>query len=163
MEVTRFKVCERMTQFEELVDLYNRPLYRFALSLVRDLDRAVELVVRTFVIWHRKEECDGYDNAETELFATLYREHTGRFGSQWTSGGQPMLTAPAGENVSRKLVEPLGSLDRDLVPTLTLFYLQRHDYREIARILDLPIGTVMARISSGKEQLQSRDTGKKDG
>ena len=40
-----------MTHFEELVDVYNRPLYRFALSLVRDLDRAMDLVARTFVIW----------------------------------------------------------------------------------------------------------------
>ena len=61
------------------------------------------------------------------------------------------------------LVEPLGSLGPDLLPTLTLFYLQRHDYREIATILDLPVGTVMSQISKGKEQLWRRDTEENNG
>ena len=57
----------------------------------------------------------------------------------------------------------LGSLDADLLPALTLFYLQRHNYREIATILDLPVGTVMSRIASGKDQLQERARGGENG
>ena len=153
-----------MTHFEELVDVYNRPLYRFALSLVRDLDRAMDLVARTFVIWSRQpEESSKCDKANTGLFSTLYREHLGRFGSEWGRSGRPIPSGAAGTGVPGELVEPLGSLDLDLLPTLTLFYLQKHDYREIATILDLPVGTVMSRISSGKEQLQGRNAAENDG
>lgn len=153
-----------MNQFEELVDAYNQPLYRFALSLVRDLDRAVELVTRTFVIWGRQQGKDWKgEKANAGLFSTLYREHLGRFGSRGDNVGKMVLSPAVVSRAPGELVEPLGSLDDDLLPTLTLFYLQRHNYREIAAILDLPIGTVMSRISSGKDQLQERARGGKNG
>jgi RNA polymerase sigma-70 factor (ECF subfamily) len=39
---------------------------------------------------------------------------------------------------------------------LSLFYLQEHSYREIAEILELPVGTIMSRISRGKARLREQ-------
>ena len=50
----------------------------------------------------------------------------------------------------------LAGLSDDARLILTMFYFEELSYRDIARELDVPIGTVMSRLSRAKDQLRRR-------
>ena len=156
-----------MTEFEELVDAHYQPLFRFAYSLGKNPDRAADLVQQTFCIWAEKgHQLKDRSKAKTWLFTTLYREYLGqarretRYPERELEDAEHLLPAHEADADrqldAQRAVELLGELDETFRAPLTLFYLQQNSYKEIAKILDVPIGTVMSRISRGKEQLRRK-------
>lgn len=153
--------------FQSLVDEHYQPLYRFAYSLAKSPDRAADLVQQTFCIWAQKgHQLNDSSKAKTWLFTTLYREHLGqarrstRFPETDLEDVDYQLKSESPDTARRMdgdhAVELLGQMDETFRAPLTLFYLQQHSYKEIADILDVPIGTVMSRISRGKDQLRTK-------
>ncbi|MGJ8677959.1 MAG: RNA polymerase sigma factor [Akkermansiaceae bacterium] len=156
-----------MSEFEELVDAHYKPLYRFAYSLAKNPDGAADLVQQTFCIWAQKgHQLKDRTKAKTWLFTTLFREHltVSRRQKKYSDGDLEEMEyqLPAHEeDGGRKLdgeraVHLLSQLDETFRAPLALFYLQQHSYKEIAAILDIPIGTVMSRIARGKKQLKEK-------
>ncbi|MCE0498572.1 MAG: RNA polymerase sigma factor [Methylacidiphilales bacterium] len=152
--------------FEEIVDRYYPMLYRFALSLARNEPDACDLTQQTFAIWAKKGHLlrDAV-KVKSWLFTTLYREfisnrrHEARWPKQEISEVEDELPGAAPEApdsiAAGEVMKALQSLDETFRSPLTLFYLQEHSYEEIALILDIPIGTVMSRLSRGKQKLQN--------
>ena len=156
-----------MAEFEELVDAYYKPLYRFAYSLARNPDSAADLVQQSFCIWAQKgHQLKDRSKAKTWLFTTLYREYLSiaRRSKRYSDSDIDEIEyqLPAHEEDSgrtldgERAVHLLAQLDETYRAPLTLFYIQQHSYKEIARILDVPIGTIMSRISRGKQQLRKK-------
>lgn len=154
-----------MNEFEDLVENHYKGLYRFGYSLSKNAEIASDLTQQTFLIWAEKgHQLKDRSKAKTWLFTTLYREYLAlskkskRFVDEDTSELEYMLP-PVEENNQRAMdaqhsVDILNQLDEIFKAPLTLFYLQQHSYKEIADILEIPIGTVMSRISRGKSLLK---------
>ena len=159
-----------MSEFENLVDAHYRALYRFGLSLTRDADTAADLVQETFCIWAAKgEQLKDRSKAKTWLFTTLHREflsqrrRASRFSDEPIDEDTAEAAASPQDEAERQMdgqraMELLGALEESYRAPLILFYLQQHSYKEIAEILDVPIGTVMSRLSRGKELLRRKMT-----
>lgn len=159
-----------MSEFQELVDAHYQALYRFAMSMTRDSDRACDLVQETFCRWAEKgDQLRDRSKARTWLFTTLHREflsqrrRASRFSDEPVDSMAESLSddrdEPERQMDGQRALELLGALDENYRAPLVLFYLQQHGYRQIAEILGIPIGTVMSRISRGKELLRRQMTG----
>jgi RNA polymerase sigma factor (sigma-70 family) len=159
-----------MTEFAELVDAHYQALFRFALSLTRDADHAADLVQQTFCIWAQKgNQLRDRSKAKTWLFTTLHREflsqrrRAARFSDEEIDDDTTACVSGPESDAERQMdgqraLDLLGQLDETYRAPLVLFYLQQHSYKEIAEILGIPIGTVMSRISRGKEILRRQMT-----
>jgi RNA polymerase sigma-70 factor (ECF subfamily) len=153
--------------FTQLVDTHYPALYRFALSLARNEADACDLVQQTFYVWATKgHTLRDAARAKTWLFTTLYRDflRNRRRGGRLSAWEDlpPGENEPAGEPTdfalnfdARLVVEALQAVDENYRAVLTLFYLEDLAYQEIADLLEVPIGTVMSRLSRGKAQLRA--------
>jgi RNA polymerase sigma-70 factor (ECF subfamily) len=153
--------------FEEAVSAYYEPLYRFALGLSRSEADAADLTQAAFERFGEKSDALR-DKAKTKtwLFTTLYRDflqqrrRATRFPeSEFDEAiGDAIVELPRAEVQTDAgiALNALNTLEEPFRSALVLFYLQEHSYKEIAEILNVPMGTVMSRIARGKELLRAR-------
>jgi RNA polymerase sigma-70 factor (ECF subfamily) len=157
--------------FDTLVDSYYQPLYRFALSLSRREADAADLTQQTFYKWATKGgQLRDKSKVKTWLFTTLHREFLSsrrrgqRFPHHEVEEVAHELPVVEPEVVNEldggSVMEALQDVDEMYRAPLTLFYLEQLSYKEIAGLLGVPIGTVMSRLSRGKEQLKRQLTAK---
>ncbi len=153
--------------FTQLVDTHYTSLYRFALSLTKNTSDACDLTQQTFFIWARKgDQLREAEKAKSWLFTTLYREFLRvRRRADHVRALEDLppndadVAAPEVDVVTGMdatlVVEALQEVDEVYRVPLTLFYLEELSYREIAETVEVPIGTVMSRLSRGKAQLRA--------
>ncbi|MEX0332722.1 MAG: RNA polymerase sigma factor [Puniceicoccaceae bacterium] len=153
--------------FETLVATYYQPLYKFAYSLTKSPDDAGDLTQQTFLIWAEKgHTLRDPSKAKSWLFTSLYREflRVHRRSKTVTPVDQEILETRQDSSLieaARQLegneaIEALHELDEVYREPLILFYMENLAYKEIAEILDIPIGTVMSRLARGKGQLKDK-------
>lgn len=153
--------------YEQIVALHADDLYRFAFSLAGTADQACELTQETYCrLLTNGRQLRDRTRVKAWLFTTLYRIYLGwrrheiRFPHLDIESVEhelppftpTMVNTLDGETVMERLLE----IDELYRTPLSLFYLQGLAYREIAELLELPIGTVMSRLSRGKDLLRQR-------
>jgi RNA polymerase sigma-70 factor (ECF subfamily) len=160
--------------FEEAVNAYYEPLFRFALGLSRSEADAADLTQRAFERFAEKAGAlRDQSKTKTWLFTTLYRNflqqkrHSTRFPESELNelDSAVFIELPRAEVAAdaNAALAALQALDEPFRSTLVLFYLEDQSYREIAEVLGVPIGTVMSRIARGKEMLRAQMISHADG
>jgi len=148
-------------EFEELVNLYYRDLYRFGFSLTGSEADACDLAQETFYAWAKKgHQLKNRASVKGWLFTTLHREflktcrRRNRFSNESIDEDAEVCRVcrrTARERVdSRTLLHILGEIAEDFRVPLVLYYMGDLSYKEIADVLALPLGTVQSRIARAK-------------
>lgn len=141
-------------------------LRRYARALVRDRDRADDLVQDC--IEKALARIDGWqsgDNPRRWLFTIMHHLFVDqlRRGKRHgvavdieTASGPALIAAPAQLDslAAREVMEALQSIDPDRRSALVLVAVEGLTYAEAAIVLGIPAGTVMSRISRGREDLR---------
>jgi RNA polymerase sigma-70 factor (ECF subfamily) len=157
--------------FEQLVKLYYRDLYRFGLSLTGSEGDACDLTQETFYIWAKKgHQLRNPGNVKGWLFTTLHREFLKTCRRRKRLVEEPMEEAATSLSLpdvapdcvnridSQTLLNFLREIDEDFRAPLVLYYIEDLSYKEISDVLMIPLGTVQSRIARAKIQLLRRLT-----
>lgn len=151
--------------FDDIVSAYYQPLYRFGYSLAKNEHEAGDLTQQTFFIYAEKGHAlRDKSKVKSWLFTTLYREFLRRKRKdERMDSYEPEMLENAGGSVEPGVrrsmdghlaIEALDEVDAVYREPLILFFIKDLAYKEIAEVLDVPIGTIMSRLSRGKAQLR---------
>ncbi|MFQ5522112.1 MAG: RNA polymerase sigma factor [Acidimicrobiia bacterium] len=159
---------EDPTEFGELFARHHRAVFRFVAQRVGvgdAADVAADVFVRAFSIRHR------YDTERPDCLPWLYGIAANIIGDRLRRTKRRQRTYEAGvhvglgadvsdvddrlvaENVAGLLKAALDALPWRDRETLMLFALEEMTYSEIARVLDIPIGTVGSRIFRARRRI----------
>jgi RNA polymerase sigma factor (sigma-70 family) len=151
-------------EFEKLVRLYYRDLYRFGFSLTASELDATDLTQETFYIWaNKRHQLRNPANVKSWLFTTLHREflkicrYRQRVAHEPLSKSAQDLLHVSVDVVNRMdaqtLLDALSQIDESYRAPLVLYYLEDLSYKEIGSLLAIPLGTVKSRIARAKIRL----------
>lgn len=152
-------------EFEQAVSDHYAHVFYFALGLTKHESEACDLTQETY---HRLalkgRQVQDASKLKSWLMTTCYREflrqhrHRRRFPHVEVSLVEHALPVVTPDVVNRMdaatLMGALREIDELYRVPVMLFYLQDHSYKEIATLLQVPIGTVMSRLARGKERLR---------
>jgi|SRR5215471_9042273 len=152
-------------QFQAIVCEYYTPLFRFAMSLTRVESDAQDLTQETFHAWATKgHQLRDLSKVRAWLYTTLHRIFlTARrretkfchYHLEEVSEELPIVSPEQLEQMDfSEVLSALARVDEAYKPAVALFYLDDCSYKDIAAILEVPIGTVKSRIARGITQLR---------
>lgn len=145
-------------------------LRRYARGLTADPDRADDLVQDTlerawarFSMWQKRGEIRAW------LFGIMHNHFIDRLRAQRSrpqdaTGDEgldmPQRATQADRLELRDLERALRRLSPEMREVLVLVGVEELGYREVATVLGVPIGTVMSRLSRGRERLREELQGR---
>lgn len=157
----------RSEAFGILVERYDRAVYTLCLRTMRDAEEARDCTQEAFFKAFRSlRTFKPGAKFSTWIFSIAYHACCDRLGRRKRRSGDELpdradpSSGPAAvaerNDESRALHAAIAALPEKYRTAITLYHLQGRQYEEIARVLDLPIGTVKTHLFRAKELLRKR-------
>jgi RNA polymerase sigma-70 factor (ECF subfamily) len=152
-----------VSDHEGLITQHIPRLRRYARALTGERSAADDLVQDTleralsrFHLWRQGSDLRAW------LFTIMHNIYVNQVRSRIRHPQEPLDESAADEMHSREpdwgelrdLEEALARLPAEQRSVLLLVGLEQFTYDEAARVLDIPLGTVMSRLSRGRERLR---------
>lgn len=150
----------------KLVHDHYQIVYRFALRLSGSAVDAEDLTQQTFLTACRKiDQLREADRARSWLFTIVRncflksrRNPEAELPDEGRQITAPDLHRLPDEFDEERLQQALNELPESHRTAVLLFYFEELSYKQIAEVLDSPVGTVMSRLSRAKQHLRARLT-----
>lgn len=150
---------------DEHIATHIPPLRRYARALTGDYTAAEDLVQDTLErAWKRIGLWRLGSDLRAWLFTIMHNLYVNQLKTDSRKQGQPSEQATLDLSVRptqedrlelRDLNKALRRLSNEQREVLLLVGLEQMSYEEVAKILGIPIGTVMSRLSRGRERLHA--------
>jgi len=149
----------------ELVREHHAALYRYALRLTGRIQDAEDLVQQAFLVAQQKLcQVRSADTVRAWLFTVLRNVYLKSRSKQQTAplvgleiDLSILVQQSAYEPIDQEaLQQALADLPDEFRLVVLMFYFEDQSYKQIAESLDVPIGTVMSRLSRAKAHLRRR-------
>ena len=156
-----FKKNKNQSLFDVWISRYHSALYKHALWMTGNAELAADMVQETYYqAWASMDSLQEKDKAFPWLLTILrravYKEQRYQYKNLETIKQLEHLDNPKAGDNSHLLLDLYYMFDRLSAKqreTFLLFTLHGFSYAEISQQLDVPIGTVMSRISRAKKIL----------
>lgn len=157
--------------FQKLVDQLMKPAYFHALAILRNHEDAVEISQETFIkVWKARKSID----AERPLYPWFYtilknlclnrtRDESRR--KETAVSQLEYWTEPKGESnpsndvlreeENRLIQQTLSRMDVNDREIIVMKDLEGYAYKEIAEMLNIPVGTVMSRLYTARKRFKT--------
>jgi len=154
--------------FEKIMTRYRQRAYGIALSLTGNHDDAMDAMQKAFIRVHRSLPKFRIDEP---FFPWLYRivrnaahnqrrdekRHKGEVPLEWVkmSDGRPdPLSETVADDLRERIWNGLQEMPEEMRVVFHHYHFEGLKYREIADLMDVPIGTVMSRLHAARLKLR---------
>jgi RNA polymerase sigma-70 factor (ECF subfamily) len=158
----------RLDEFEQAALPHRRDLFRTASRLLGDRERAEDVLQEVYLqAWKSYDRFEAGTNIRAWLYKILFNSvhHYRRkwFNSRVIKDGEELLEtvvaapAPVAESLTDKDI--LAALDRipiEYKGVILLADVEEFSYKEISQVLEIPMGTVMSRLSRARRLLREQ-------
>jgi RNA polymerase sigma-70 factor (ECF subfamily) len=148
--------------FELLLDGYEKRVFRMAVTMLRDRGRAEEVSQDIFLkVWQALPGYDGRAAPSTWLYTIARNTCLSAVRSEGYRRTEVLddtaaLPAQPDSPAQLDLARAVSELPEALREAVTLFYFEERSISEVARMLDLPEGTVKSHLHRARRALGER-------